>query len=316
MIKNICIIIILIFAEVSISHACDKDIWSLPNNYPDLIKSAREGDHAAQEKISKIIYKGIIRYPNQKKINDRHQFDWLLKVHQSDSFEQKVARFFYTEGTSEDASVIFDDIKKKADGDDPYAQRAMGSCYFYTDLTNVSSETGVKWYILAAKQGHARAQMSLALRYLQGHHVGKNVSEGMDWLKMASDLGLPEAQHALSMYYLSGENIQKNLQKSFDLLLSSAKGGDTQSQLGLAIYHLGYMEGITFSIEKNEQEGIHYLTQASDFGDLEAMYMLGSFLFFGKHVTQDENKGTDLLKKAASLGSQTAKNALNKLDIS
>lgn len=280
--------------------------WSFPNNYPEILAKAEAGDQQAQEEICKIIYKGILRYPDENKTADRHYFAWLLTIHEKDSVERKVTRLFFTNGNAKDAEQTLIEIKEKANNGDPYAQRAMGSCYFYTDLVENLPEKGIEWYEKAARQGHARAQMSLALRYLQGgYHVRKDIPEGMKWLKLAADAGLPEAQYDLSTRYLSGDNVPLDKTIAFNWLLSSAKGGDPQAQVELALFHFGIIKE-EWPIIQNPIEGKYWLTKASDGGDLNAMALLGKYYIAGKHVEQNPEKGQAMMKKAASLGLKVA----------
>jgi len=47
----------------------------------------------------------------------------------------------------------------------------------------------VKWYRLAAEQGHARAQNNLGAHYDHGDGVPKSESEAIKWYKMAAKKG-------------------------------------------------------------------------------------------------------------------------------
>jgi uncharacterized protein len=285
--------------------------WSLPVDYCDILENAQKGDPQAQDTISKIIYKGIIRYPDKDKKEDVEFFAWLREINDNDSFEKKVARLFFTKGTSVDAQDTLKEIKVKAATGDPYAYRAMGSLYFYTDLVGVSSETGMKWYLKAAEQGHARAQMSLALRYLLGHHTPKNVDEGMKWLIKASDAELPEAQANLSNIYLEGKQFPKDINKAFDLLVSAAKGGDSASQALLASFHLDSLK-IEFPMIKNPEEGVYWLEKSAKNGELQALLILGCVYIQGRYVKGDYQKGLALIKKSADLGNVMAKETYQK----
>lgn len=302
------IFLLVLLLNTNLLRADSKnEVWVFPNNYPEVLEKAKEGEKPAQEEICKIIYKGVMRYPDANNLNDIYHFCWLDAIHQNDSFERKVARFFFTNGKAKDAEQTLLTIKEKASNGDPYAQRAMGSCYFYTELVDNSPETGIEWYKKSAKQGHARAQMSLALRYLGGiYYVRKNIPEGMKWLKMAADAGLPEAQYELCGRHLSGDNVPLDRTSAFNLLLSSAKGGDLQAQVDLALFHLGLIKE-EWPILQNTLEGVYWLTKAAKSGDLNALVLLGKYYIIGKHVEQNLKKGREMLEKAAALGHKAAR---------
>ena len=182
----------------------------------------------------------------------------------------------------------------------------MGSCYFYTELVENSPETGISWYEKAAMQGHARAQLILALRYLRGgYNVRKDIPEGMKWLKMAADAGLPEAQYELCTRHLSGDNVPLDRTSAFNLLLSSAKGGDPEAQVALAFFHFGLIKE-EWPILQNTLEGVYWLTKAAKSGDLNALALLGEYYIIGKHVEQNLKKGREMLERAAALGHKLA----------
>ncbi len=56
----------------------------------------------------------------------------------------------------------------------------------------------VRWYHLAAEQGHVDAQFSLGMRYLEGNGVEADVGEAQRWLEAAALQGHAEAQFQLA----------------------------------------------------------------------------------------------------------------------
>ena len=57
--------------------------------------------------------------------------------------------------------------------------------------------SAVKWYREAAKQGYARAQVSLGDCYAQGTGIEKNVVEAAKWYRKATEQGSAEAAERL-----------------------------------------------------------------------------------------------------------------------
>jgi uncharacterized protein len=64
----------------------------------------------------------------------------------------------------------------------------------------------LKWYRLAADQGHARAQFILGRMY----RVQRNDAEAVKWLRLAADQGVAEAQGLLGGMYHLGQGVQQN----------------------------------------------------------------------------------------------------------
>lgn len=308
---SICTILILILISGCAQVISDKEVWSYPVNYPEILDNAEKGDNQAQEEIAKLIYKGVMPYPQKKKRDDGTLFYWLIENDYNESFERKVARFFFTGGDWFDSKEILKEILIKAEQGDPYAQRVMGCCDCYTGSGEISFKEKKEWNLKAAKQGHAAAQLMLASIYFQGHDVEKNISEGIKWLKMASKSGLPRAQRVLGDFYYSGKIIKKDINLAYELYISAAKRGDIDSQYLLAMYHLdmtdlSYMTDLSFPIMKNKDKGLEWLAKASNNCDVDAMAYYGYCYLTGKHVPLNHLKGIEILKKAAYFGSKDA----------
>ena len=67
-------------------------------------------------------------------------------------------------------------------------------------------KTAVKWYRLAAKQGHAKAQFNLGLTYYCGKGVPQDYRTAVKWCRRAAEQGNPRAQRGL-------EVLQKKLKR-------------------------------------------------------------------------------------------------------
>lgn len=89
-------------------------------------------------------------------------------------------------------------LKKAADKGDKNSMFFMGAAYR-------NGHGGVKpdviqaklWYEKAAGQGHAEAEVSLALMLLRTDSPISNPTEGMKWLRKAAEKGHPDAQETL-----------------------------------------------------------------------------------------------------------------------
>ena len=56
----------------------------------------------------------------------------------------------------------------------------------------------VKWYRLAAEQGHAQAQYNLGLMYANGEGVPEDDKEAVKWYRLAAEQGHAQAQSTLA----------------------------------------------------------------------------------------------------------------------
>ena len=58
---------------------------------------------------------------------------------------------------------------------------------------SVDKVESIKWYRLAAEQGHADAQFNLGASYLEGNGIDIDNVEGMKWIKLAAKNGYQQA---------------------------------------------------------------------------------------------------------------------------
>ena len=69
----------------------------------------------------------------------------------------------------------------------------------------------VKWYRLAAEQGHAKAQYNLGLMYDNGEGVPQDYKEAVKWYRLAAEQGVASAQTNLGFMYYNGTAFFKTI---------------------------------------------------------------------------------------------------------
>ena len=68
----------------------------------------------------------------------------------------------------------------------------------------------VKWFRLAAGQGHAGAQFNLGAAHANGQGVPQDLTEAVKWWRLAADQGHAGAQSNLGVMYGNGEGVPQN----------------------------------------------------------------------------------------------------------
>ena len=68
----------------------------------------------------------------------------------------------------------------------------------------------VRWYRMAAEQGHAGAQYNLAVMYALGRGVPEDDAEAVRWYRMAAEQGYAGAQVNLGLMYAIGRGVLKD----------------------------------------------------------------------------------------------------------
>jgi TPR repeat protein len=85
----------------------------------------------------------------------------------------------------------------------------------------------VRWYRLAAEQGHGPAQSNLGLMYERGEGVPQDNVEAVRWYRLAAEQGLADAQYNLGVRYELGEGVVQDYVQAhmwFDLAASRSTG--------------------------------------------------------------------------------------------
>ncbi len=101
--------------------------------------------------------------------------------------------------------------KELAEQGDADAQLNWGALYANgsNGLPHDDAEA-VKWYRLAAEQGHPTAQFYLGLMYVAGRGVPKNDAEAVKWYRLAAERGDYIAQYNLGLMYAQGMGVPQN----------------------------------------------------------------------------------------------------------
>jgi uncharacterized protein len=130
----------------------------------------------------------------------------------------------------------------------------------------------VKWYRLAADQGHALGQANLGTMYDKGRGVPQDDKEAVKWYRLAADQGNVLAQTNLGLMYDKGRGVSQDYIKASEWYMFAANQGQADAQnnlgaifvevvhdwvVGYALFSLAMSQGheqAADSIKKNEQQ--------------------------------------------------------------
>ena len=93
----------------------------------------------------------------------------------------------------------------------------------------------VRWYRLAAEQGHLRAQVNLGNMYRAGDGLPKDQAEAAKWYRKAADQGDGSAQAHLGLLYSLGEGVTKDDVAAYKWFLLAAAQGVELAKKGLQV---------------------------------------------------------------------------------
>ena len=89
----------------------------------------------------------------------------------------------------------------------------------------------VRWYRLAADQGHVSAQYNLGVRYANGEGVPQDAAEAVRWYRLAADQGFARAQVNLGFMHDNGRGVPQDYVQAhrwFNLAASRMASGHRQ----------------------------------------------------------------------------------------
>jgi TPR repeat protein len=163
----------------------------------------------------------------------------------------------------------------------------------------------VRWYRLAAAQGHVGAQYYLGLMFQEGQGVAQDDAEAVRWLRLSAEQGDANAQFSLGWMFYHGEGVAQDDAEAVRWLRLSAEQGDADAQfsLGRMFYH---GEGVA----EDKAEAVRWLRLSAEQGDADAQYNLGWMFANGSGVAQDKAEAVRWYHLAAAQGYAAAQNNL------
>ena len=170
-------------------------------------------------------------------------------------------------------------LRLKATRGDHSAQNSLAFRLFYGVGVNKDRKEAFKWYWIAAEQGDAHAQTSLASAYLKGWGgVTKNPKRARYWLMKAASKGYGYADYDLGRMYEWGVGVEQSRRQAVMFYSKAAKQGHTVAQVRInALYHdpvaaaelaIYYWFGNKKheGIQKDNREALLWSTLAVQFG--------------------------------------------------
>lgn len=220
--------------------------------------------------------------------------------------------------TVETDTVDIQNIIEVANQGDAYAQAYLGSLYAF-GLYGAPQDyaQAVRWYTLAAEQGHPTAQYNLAVLYVNGQGVKADTLQAQKWydLAYAQDSTFEPIivdRPAANDFTFSdkrrgkkGDKISRHDKLQFDKALATyrpkAEAGDPIAQYNLGVL---YNEGL--GTERNYKEAHKWFTLAAQQGDPDAQNNLGIMYYEGQGVGKNYSLALHWYTLAAEQGHYAA----------
>ena len=197
-------------------------------------------------------------------------------------------------------------------------------------------DEGLKWYKIAAENGHAVAQNELGNIYLGEYHFLKsdeNHKEGLKWLAKFAEQGSPIAQKKLADIYFYGINTEKNYPEAEKWMTKRAENDGKfnyletfkkHSQIVRCLFQpssdaseelsiIPSMFDIRHYKNKNFLGIVELITKEAEKGDDFAQYKLGEIYYYGHGIGNDYSQSLNWFTKASSQGNKDADKYLKQM---
>jgi len=173
------------------------------------------------------------------------------------------------------------------------AQLRMGADCFRRAKFNEAAE----WFRLAAGQGSAEAQNSLATLRLNGMGVAQDTHAAFSFFESAALAGLREAHYNLSILYFNGIGVRRDTPRAGEHLLVAARAGHRAALRSLGfLYHAAGEDGDWPRLSS------HCFRVAAEAGDAYSKYLWGLRLLRGHGQPADRAAAQEWFAAAARDG--------------
>lgn len=132
----------------------------------------------------------------------------------------------YTSGDYETAAQEWRLLAEQGDAE---SQAHLGDLYYEGRGVVQNGEESVQWYLMAAKQNHARAQGRLCKIFGDpGSRVQTDQQKAVKWCRKAAEQGSAGSQYRLGRLYLRGEGLPKDLVAAHMFLSIALENGHSR----------------------------------------------------------------------------------------
>ena len=219
-------------------------------------------------------------------------------------------RLFDTQGApvTQNTDEAFKWYLMAAEYGDDRGQFYVGESYYEGRIIEQDYVQACKWFTLSAEKGYAIAQYYLGHMYYRGNGVPIDEKEAMRWFILSVDRECNEARVTLGDIYCSHKDYD-SYEAAYQLY-TAAMGDD----YGPAFYRLGMMNYLGQGRPQNFLAALKIFRNGAELNDVDCNYMVGKMSYLGEGTIKDISIGLRYLNIAESMGSEAAKEFLNKID--
>lgn len=204
-------------------------------------------------------------------------------------------------GVEQDEEKALKWLEEASENGNIEASYELGEIYYGEEplLHHYDKPKAMEYYRRGAEKSHLNSMQKLAdILFFWG-----SKEEACKWYLKAAELGDAESAYRIGLNYYNGDGVPKNsiLGKKWVLKAAEMNHSGAQYVIGVNYLHDG-------SYGQNNQKGLEWLSKASKNGNMEALFELGKFRFYGWYgLPQDKQLGLKGIRLAAERGYDDAK---------
>jgi len=168
--------------------------------------------------------------------------------------------------------------------------------------------TAISKFVDLAESGDPRAQYNLAVMYLKGRGVEKDLARAFELQRRAAEAVLAAAQHGLAIMYYRGEGAERDYKQAAKWFRRAADQGFPTSQLNLGVM---YFSGQ--GVERSDAEVVKWITLAAAKGLPEALFRLGKMYEQGAVFSKSIKDAIYWFGKSGERGHQDGEKEIRRL---
>jgi uncharacterized protein len=178
----------------------------------------------------------------------------------------------------------------------------LGNRYRLGEGVTKNPTEAFRLYMEAATAGNNFSKLFVAEMYRAGEGVQKDTLKALEWFKKAIDAEMSSACVDLGAIYANGLGVDPDYREAAKWLRRGIKLGNETCRNNLAAYiNLGKARA------EADEVPLEMFRLAAEAGDAMGLNNYGFRLFNGTNITQDIERGTDMLLRAADLGVDSAR---------
>ena len=197
-------------------------------------------------------------------------------------------------------------LEKEKSKTDKLLLYRLGKCYFHGFGTEGRADKAFRYFKNAVDLGHVEAKYYTGWCYVLGEGVLRDIPVGLKYLHESAMEGNDNALTMLFQLYDDSEYVGSDEVKYIHYLRMGV-----ERKIPEALTDWGFcLTTGDKGVEKNVEEGLRILREASDLGDANASEYVGKILGYGIDYPVDQVLGEQYLRKAIEQGNNSAVNTL------